>query len=528
MRVFILRYTLFIYFILGLVFNSRSQKYSSSNVLIPVGYVSLEDIYRDEQVKGLIELKHSFTIRPLIIESNSNLSSIENGQYYSKKFFNYKKSQINLLPINILQKYNSHHPYGWNDGPLSFSKGYQYIVSGGFSIQSKRLHVSIRPEFYSTASENYKTNSSWGQVTNGITKIGYGQSSLRYEIGKHNITASSQNLWLGPGRYSSLIMSNNAKGFKYISVGSSIPLKTKIGNFEYFIFSGTLTTLSDQGFENNNLKTKVFDGRLRYINGLSIVYAPKFLKGFYFGLNRVFQTYYTNLATTSGGLFKYAMVLNGLFKTKYNDDKLSRDQLLSLYTRWVMPKERAEVYFEYGYNDAKSNTRDLILDNSHASASILGVRKFFKINHNNDILLEAEATRMAQTPSYLQRSAGNWYTHGEVNQGYTNNNQIMGAGSGLGNNLQTFSMSWTRNWNKLGIQFQRINQNPGQFFGNANNLFIRDVLWNDYSFGIIGRCRFRNIYFNGSIESVKSKNYLWIKGSDVNNIYFNLSSIIPL
>ncbi len=286
--------------------------------------------------------------------------------------------------------------------------------------------------------------------------------------------------------------------------------------------------MSDQGFENNNLKTKVFDGRLRYINGLSVVFSPKLLKGVYFGFNRVFQTYYSSLESSKGGLFKYAMVFNGLFKTSYNDDKLNRDQLLSLYTRWVMPKERAEIYFEYGYNDAKSNTRDLILDNSHASASILGVRKFFKINHNNDILLEAEATRMAPTPSYLQRSAGNWYNHSEVRQGYTNNNQIMGAGSGLGNNLQTFSMSWTRNWNKLGIQFQRINQNPGQFFGNANNLFIRDVLWNDYSFGIISRCRFRNIYFNGSIESVKSNNYLWIKGSDVNNIYFNLSSIIPL
>jgi hypothetical protein len=506
-----------------------SQSSIGGNFILPVGYTSLEDVYRDEQVKGLIELKHSFTIRPLIIESKNSLNSIENDQYFSKKIINYKKSQISLLPINILQKYNSHHPYGWNDGPLSFSKGYQYLISTGFYFKSKRLHLILRPEFYKTASDQYKTNSQWGQVTNSLTKIGYGQSVIRYDLGSLSFSASTQNLWLGPGIHSSLIMSNNAKGFKYLSFETNKPIKTKLGQFEYLLFSGTLTTLSDQGFENANLKTKIFDGRLRYINGLSVVFSPKLLNGFYFGFNRVFQTYYTSLESTKGGLYKYAMVFNGLFKTSYNDDKLNRDQLLSLYTRWVMPKERAEIYFEYGYNDAKSNTRDLILDNSHASASLFGLRKFFKINDKNDnLLIEAEATRMAQTPSYLQRSAGNWYNHSEVKQGYTNNNQIMGAGSGLGNNLQTFAISWTKNWNKLGIQYQRINQNPGQFFGNANNLFIRDVLWNDYSFGIIGRYKHKKIYLNGSIESVKSKNYLWVNGSNVNNVYFNLSSIISL
>ena len=114
----------------------------------------------------------------------------------------------------------------------------------------------------------------------------------------------------------------------------------------------------------------------------------------------------------------------------------------------------------------------LIPENKEACPS---GQAFLFQNKNIFLNLEIEATRTAQTPSYLQRNAGNWYTHGEVKQGYTNNNQIMGAGSGLGNNLQTFIISWTRNWNKLGIQYQRINQNPGQFFGNANNLFIHGV-----------------------------------------------------
>lgn len=492
--------------------NAQIQEINS-NVFLSIGYANINDVKRDEQVNGNKNINQSYTIRPFFNDST-----------YNQK----KKLYITILPINILQKYNSNRPYGWNDGPLSFSKGYQALVSGGVIVKYRQFETIIQPEIYHTASGEYRINSQWGQITEGLNKISSGQSSLSYFFGKHYLIASTRNFWLGPGRYNSLTMSNNAKGFKHIGIGSKKPLQTKLGQLEYLFFSGALTTLSNQGFENNNLKTKPFDGKSRYINGLTISFMPNRLKGFYIGFNRVFQTYFTNLESSNQGVLKYAMVFNGLFKTNYNDDRLKRDQVLSIFSRWVMPKEKAEVYFEYGYNDAKSNIRDLILDNSHASASIFGVRKFFSLNKTSDILLEAESTRMAQTPSYLQRTAGNWYIHGEVEQGYTNNNQVMGSGSGLGNNVQTFSASWISGLTKIGLQFQKISQNPTQKYGNANNLFVRDVLWNDYSIGAISRFKIKNILFNGSVEHVKSKNYLWESGLITNNLYVYISSIILL
>ena len=49
---------------------------------------------------------------------------------------------------------------------------------------------------------------------------------------------------------------------------------------------------------------------------------------------------------------------------------------------------------------------------------------------------------MSQRPSYLQRNAGNWYEHYKLSDGYTNESQILGAGAGWGNDVQTFAMSW--------------------------------------------------------------------------------------
>ena len=241
-------------FIYSIKIYAQNKQYNLS-LNLPIGYASLDDYYRDLVVKGEVKLTHSLNIRPLVLDfSKLNDTS---KLFKPKKVYNTNSINLSILPFNILQKFNSNHPYGWNDGPLSFSKGYQVLGSGGVYINYKHLNVIIRPEFYKTASDNYRTNSQYGQVTPSISDLGMGQSVIRYDVGKNSVSLSTQNMWLGPGRYSSLVMSNNSKGFKHISLGSNTPINTKFGNFEYLLFSGTLTTLNNQGFENNNLKTKL-------------------------------------------------------------------------------------------------------------------------------------------------------------------------------------------------------------------------------------------------------------------------------
>ena len=504
-----------------------------NKLLMPmaVGYTDFDDNIRNLQLLGKLQPEQSLTIRPYILTPKLAYDSIlamidpefENHGHLLER----KHSDIQLLPINFLQKYNSHHPYGWNDGPLSFSKGYQFVGSGGVYMRWCNVHLTLRPEFFKTASDPYETNYEWGQRTSALNKLTLGQSSLRMDFGPLSFGVSTQNLWLGPGQYSSLLMSNNAQGFNHFSIATNRPLKTPIGSFEFSIIGGTLTANAKQGFEINNLyklDSFVLKKENRYLNLLSLTYNPLFFKNLYLGFNRAFQL--TTQKNPSTNLKNYYLItLNSLFRNQYRDDGVPVDQLISGFVKYVFPKEHAEVYFEYGWNDGSSNLRDLTLELSHSAASIFGLRKLQYLNKNNFLSIEVEATKMAQSPGYLLRNAGNWYEHSYLKEGYTNENQILGAGSGFGNNLQTIAISLNKGWTKYGIKFQHIAQNPLRLVSVWQNTYLGKVDWHDYSYGIILKQEHKNILFNLNIDWVSSKNYLWQDNRKANNLFIFLNTI---
>lgn len=500
---------------------------TTAAVSVPVGFMDIDEQVRNLQLLEKIPSNHSLTIRPF--NANASLSYekllnlIDTNIKYNGVLYQDKHSFVGLLPINLLQKFNSDHPYGWNDGAMSYSKGYQFQVSGGVYASWNKFKLQLRPEFVSTANGTYSTNESWGQVTNSIKKILPGQSSLRFDLGGVSLSASTQNLWWGPGIYNSMLMSNNAPGFLHYSLASNRPLKSFLGNFQFQIVSGTLRSDTSQGYENYNLKKRTYLDRERYFSGLTLSYQPAFMKNVSFGITRTFQNFANNNIIKF--VPKYLPVVGSFFGSAYNDT-INRDQLIAFNTRWVFPKNHAEVYFEFGYNDAKDNFRDLMVDMSHSSGYIFGFKKLSYLNNLDYIDFGTEVTRMAQTPSYLMRGAGNFYEHGRVTEGYTNQNQTMGAGSGFGNNMQTVNISWNRAWNKVGFIFNHISQNPTQVVTySIENLGLRTTKWDDYSFGLQTRYRYRNILLSANVEYVNSKNYLWKDKNNVTNIYAFLNTI---
>ena len=498
-----------------------------NKLLMPmaVGYYDFDDNIRDLQLLDKLQPEQSLTIRPYILTPKLGYDSLlamidpefENHGHLVER----KHSDIQLLPINFLQKYNSHHPYGWNDGPLSFSKGYQFVGSGGVYMRWRNIHLTLRPEFFKTASDSYETNSRWGERTSALSELTLGQSSLRMDLGPLSIGLSTQNLWLGPGKYSSLLMSNNAQGFNHFNIQTNRPLKTPLGSFQLNVIGGTLINNEGQGFENANLKLYGNTSSTNYLSLLSISYSPIFIKNFYLTANRAF-TIPTQEKPSDNLTDYYLLSLKPLFRNKYQDNPFPIDQVLSGSAKYIFPKEHAEVYFEYGWNDGSSNLRDLMLDMSHSAASVYGLKKIQYLNENTYLNFEAEATQMSQRPSYLQREAGNWYVHG--NGGYINKNQILGAGSGWGNDVQTFSISLNKGWNKYGIKFQHIAHNP---IGVTNILSYDGgaPYWDDYSYGIQLKQKFNHFLFNLNMEWVNSKNYLWENTNKVSNVYIFLNTI---
>jgi hypothetical protein len=507
----------------------KEQPYTKNENAMPiaVGYTDFDENIRDLQLLGKLPTDNSLTIRPYILPKSVTYDSllkaidpsiVNNGHLVQKKHFD-----LQLLPVNFLQKYNSHHPYGWNDGPLSFSKGYQYLVSGGVYMHWRNIHLTLRPEYFQTASDKYETSTEWGQVNPSLNKLILGQSNLRIDLGPIGISAGTNNIWRGPGIISSLLMSNNSQGFQHIGLNTIRPLKTILGSFELSIFGAYITQNAKQGFENNSLRRNTINNQSRYINMLTLTYNPILFKNLYLGANRVFHQF-SNKILTNDLKKDYIPVLLPLFRNVYQDNSEAIDQLISGYVKYIFPKENAELYFEYGWNDGASNARDLLLDNSHSSASIFGFRKMQFLRKNIFLNFEFEATRMAQTPSFLHRNAGNWYLHGILTEGYTNENQILGSGSGLGNNIQSVIVSLNKNSSKYGIKFQHINQNPIRLVADWLNVYLTDTEWRDFTYGLVFKGSHKKLFYNLNLDWVRSQNYTWQNNVKKENFYFSLNT----
>jgi len=501
---------------------------SQAEMPIPVGNSDIDELVRNLVLLDKIPSTTNLTIRPYYTETKLNyqslLQNIDSSIVYDPLIFKNKLFTLKKLPLQIGQKLNTNQPYGGNDGAMSYSKGYQFQISGGVYAQFKNIKLLFRPEYVQTASQEYKTSASWGQVNPAYKKLLLGNSSLRFDLGKLSMGVSTQNLWWGPGIYNSLLMSNNAQGFFHYSINSNRPIKNFLGTFQFQVISATLTQDSLQGFENNGLKRRNINKSDRVLSSLAVDYQPSFLKNISFGINRSLQSYKDRLPTDF--VQKNIPVLSAFFgSTDVARDTFPQDQTVSIYTKWMFPKSHAELYYQFAYNDAKANWRDFWLDMSHSTAYILGFKKLFILKDEKYLDLGMEVIKLGQTPSYLHRNAGNFYEHGQIREGYTNQNQILGAGSGFGNNMQTIQLSMNQGWNKWGIIFHHIQQNPMALVSGVNDLGLRKTKWDDYAYGVQSRFKYKNILFNANIEWVNSKNYLWTMGQNQNNLYANFNTI---
>ncbi len=71
-------------------------------------------------------------------------------------------------------------------------------MSGGVYMHWRNIHLTLRPEYFRTASDQYETSAEWGQVNPSLNKLILGQSSIRMDLGPVSIGGGSNNLWLGP------------------------------------------------------------------------------------------------------------------------------------------------------------------------------------------------------------------------------------------------------------------------------------------------------------------------------------------
>lgn len=533
---------------------------------VRVETLGFDDYLRRSQLMGEVDSTVSFTIRPLSAslfnEKNNRSFYLDSTNTVHNKilFKNLWPTKNNLgkfylLPASVDFQINSHHPYGFNDGPMIPAKGIQTLLSGGFFVEYGPVSLQFKPEIVLAANSSFETldrkhydiifsryydfynnidaPSRFGE--SGYSELFLGQSSLRLNHKGFSAGLSTENLWWGPGRKNSLLMSNNAPGFIHATINTIEPLKSPIGSFEAQLIGGRLLGTKygvlepEKDVFGNSLYLPKRD-EPRYITGLALTWQPKWVKGLFLGLTKSEQLYRSDINKLSDILPFHSNVAKVEADQAINAN--TRDSHSSYFMRWLWQEERAELYFEFGRNNNMSDSRGLFLSPDRSRAYILGLRKIFPFNKSKgeNFLVNIEVTQMQETHIEDVREGKSWYVHPYVRHGYTHLGQVLGAGIGPGGNMQSLDVNWFKGLKQLGFQIERyVHNNDFYYFTFEDSKDFRRH-WTDLSLGVFGEWNYDKFIFNTTLTGIKSLNYQWYllqetgqpymtKGKDIINLH---------
>lgn len=339
---------------------------------------------------------------------------------------------------------NTASPYGQNDGALWQGKGYNTSLTAGARLEGYGLELTFKPQVSFSQNREFdfllgvygsEYSYFWKGNIDLVQRYGdssfwtfdWGDTEVRYTWRTLTVGFGTQSPWLGPAWLNPMLGSNNAPAYPKLDIGLRkthvyLPwLGWYIGDIEGRAWLGRLTE-SDY-FDSNP------DNDHRQLTGFSAAYSPSFLPGLTIGANKVCINDWQNKS------IKY---LNPLYSTNgsQTDEGIDEDQKMSLFADWIFPQVGFEVYGELGIDDYSAHK----LENPfHTAIYTIGAKKSLAISRKHavygEILFEWSNFEMSQD-FQLQWKYMGYYSHGSIAQGYTQNGQILGAGSGYFGNSQ--------------------------------------------------------------------------------------------
>ena len=288
-----------------------------------------------------------------------------------------------------------------------------------------------------------------------ISRVDAGQSTAMLEWRGVAGGISNESQWFGPGIRNALILSNNAPGFPHAFVRTTHPWKNNVGSLEAKLLIGGLT-------ESHYFDT-VTTNNVRSISSFAFSFRPNFQKNLVLGGAR------SVFGTSKGWGTVPRDFLNAFSNTgRPNNRSLGdstlrpggRDQIFSLFARWVFPADGFEAYTEWARLEFPYSLRDALVAPNHSQGYTLGVqyaRPAFTTNGR--FRLQAELTSVEQSATWRDRPQGSFYTSRKVIQGYTQMGQPLGAAIGPGASGEWLAFDFIEPVWSFGITAGRIRWN---------------------------------------------------------------------
>lgn len=373
-------------------------------------------------------------------------------------FHRTKASHFSILPLTATARFNSAFPYGGNDGPVWAGRGLTSSAQGGVAAALGPISVVVNPIVFRAENTAFTLQpngeNGTGQFADGsfpgtvdrpqrfgnhaYSRFDWGQSTARMDWLGVTAGISSANQYWGPATVFPVILGNNAAGIPHVFVGTERPTNIGIGRVQARVVYGIESQSEFSPVVGPDRFTDVsHPGTRRLMSGLVVTFSPAPIPGLELGGARFFHQAWTGhigsaeLRTPFEGILKSSLP-SGFVLPGTGDKDALKNQIASLFGRWVLPHSGFEMYAEYGHEDHNADLRDLVEEPDHSRIAMAGLRKVFVRSDTTFSALRAEYIDGSVPTLGRHRGEGGIYIHTVLLQGHTQYGQLLGADIGVG------------------------------------------------------------------------------------------------
>ncbi|MDQ8145879.1 MAG: hypothetical protein P3A32_07455 [Gemmatimonadota bacterium] len=392
-----------------------------------------------------------------------------------------------VLP-ELRQRRNSALPWEGNDGPLRAGRGQQTLLTGGVAARMGRVSVVLVPQWLAEDNLAYQVipydqrrtprRSVWANPFHPLPEsidlplrfgeaprqaLGLGQSRLAIDLTTDaRIGASTESRWWGPGVRNALLLSSHAGGVPHLFAESRRPWETRLGAFAGQYLLGRLR------------ESPYFDADpandVRSLSAFALTWRPpgdSAQRWPTLGVARgVMAVGGPRLGTV---LDAWRDVGRPVSDPADIARRGGRDQVTSLFARWVLPEAGAEAWLEWARMELPASLRDWMEFPGHSQAYTLGLQSLRPLR-GGQLQLLGELTYAEPSPSLRVRPASAPFTSAAVPQGWTHEGQSLGPAIGPGASSQFALVEWHGAWRgrdlRVGGSLGRVRWDNGVLFTN--------------------------------------------------------------
>ena len=341
--------------------------------------------------------------------------------------------------------YNDGGPNLENSSDRWIGNGISLFTSANIVYSNDFIFTSFEPYYFRSQNTNRSEpqrilkfsnlNDNVAHVETPYISSGFRETQLYLNYKGIGGGFSNANMWWGPGIHSSLMMTNNTKGFGHLMLGTINEKRINDWGFSgRYVFS----KFGDKSESKPFYSGFIFNATYYSEPIVTVVFSRALLSG---GENSDYDINFFEAALLPFQFIK-------IDRPKNQEDMLNPiDQTYTGYLNLRFPKSGLVMFLEYGRNEGPENFNDLILHPDQSRAYIFGVRKYGLFNNIN-LMFGFEYTNLIQTPFWQLRDTRDWNSASQFDFN-TYDGRYWAATSGP--DSDNFTIYFAYNSNKLSI-----------------------------------------------------------------------------